>query len=327
MNRAAVRNVWRMALSFVCAAMLTGTCAAGEYRIGPEDVLEIKFWQDPSLNSVVRVGLDGKISLDVIGQIDAAGKTTAELENDIVRQISRLNKVISQVVVRMSAYRYQHVFVSGEVNSAGKLTFEEIPDLWTIINEAGGITDVGDLNRVTIVRGGKDAGKIEIVNVADAVATGTLDKLPKIRRQDTIEIPKTPAGLPSGELAQQAERKNVLYAVGAVNNPGPIQFEENTDILEALALAGGPSPMANLEKIKIITKDGFYGQSLQVDLQKYSETGTPGRYIMRKEDTFIVPERQPGLGVSLGTVATFIGIVASALLIYDRVSADRTTGR
>jgi polysaccharide export outer membrane protein len=313
---------WIGKWALVWVVITANWCFAQEYKIGPEDVLEINFWQDPTLNSVVRVSRDGKVSLDIVGQIEAAGKTTSQLQTDIVRQISRLNKRISQAVVRVVEYNYQYVFVSGQVNDPGKKTFEEIPELWTIINEAGGITEIGDLSRVTIIRGGDEAGQVEVVNVAEAIARGNLDNLPKIRRQDAIEIPRTPAGLPSGELTRQIERKNLFYVVGAVTNPGPIQFEENTDILEALALAGGYTENADLKKVKIITKDGFYGQTLEFDLKKYSETGALPRYIMRREDTFIVPQRRSFLGINLATVATFIGVVTSAIIIYDRLTEE-----
>ncbi len=84
---------------------------AEEYVIGPEDVLDISFWQYPSLNTRVKVGLDGKISLDIIGQIDAADKTTQQLQSDIVRQISRLNKNISQAVVRVVEFRHRYIYI------------------------------------------------------------------------------------------------------------------------------------------------------------------------------------------------------------------------
>ena len=327
MNRRFVRWTARCTLAAAWLFGMASWSLAGEYEIGPGDVLEINFWQDPSLNSTVRVGLDGNISLDIVGQIEAAGKTTSRLQTDIVRQISRLNKRISQAVVRVIEYNYQYVFVSGQVNDPGKKTFEEIPDLWTIINEAGGITMIGDLSRVTIIRGGEKAGQVEVVNVAEAIAGGNLDKLPKIGRQDTIEIPRTPVGLPSGELVQQIERKNLIYVIGAVNNPGPIAFEENIDILEALALAGGHTENADLKRVKVVTKDGYYGQTLQLNLKKYSETGALARYIMRREDTFIVPHRRAFLGVSLGAAATFVGVVGSAILIYDRLSRDDGVAR
>jgi protein involved in polysaccharide export with SLBB domain len=210
--------------------------------------------------------------------------------------------------------------VSGQVNNPGKKTFEEIPDLWTIINEAGGITEVGDLSRVTIIRGGDKAGKVEVVNVAEAIATGQLDKLPKIRRQDTIEIPRTPVGLPSGELAQQVHKKNLIYVVGAVNQPGPIQYEENIDLFEALALAGGPKESADLRNVTIIRKDGYYAQTMQINLEKFAQTGAITRHIMRKEDTFFVPERRRGVIDYVMSSAAVVTAISSAIILFVQLS-------
>lgn len=302
----------------VCLLPVSLLAQTDGYKIGPEDVLEVKFWQEKELNSTVRVNIDGKISLDIVGTLDVAGKTVEELENLIVRQMSRLNRNVSQVVVRVVAYNYQAVFVTGLVTTPGKKTFEVIPDLWTIINEAGGVAETGDLTRVTIIRGGEDAGQVEQVNVSKAIAEGKLNKLPKIRRLDTIEIPRTPGGLPSANLGAQVEQRNIIYAIGAVNIPGEKQFEENIDVIEALAKAGGPAANADLKRVQIITKDGPYAQSLKFDLEKYSKTGTPARYIMRKEDTFVVPEKKSGF-LGLGTASTILGLLTSSLVIYTTV--------
>ncbi len=300
---------------------------AQDYEIGNGDILEIRFWQEATLNTNVRVAENGKITIDIIGEIEAAGKTTSKLQNDIVRQISRLNARISQAVVRVIEFNFQHVFLKGQIMTAGKHTFEKIPDLWTVINEAGGITEFGDLSRVTIIRGGEDAGKIEIVNVSRAIETGTLNNLPKIDRQDTIEIPRTSANLPTGEFAQQIGARNQFYVIGAVNTPGPLVFEENIDIMDALALAGGPAENANLKKARIISKDGIYAQTLEIDLEKYSHTGNIPRYILKKEDTFLLPRNESGgfLGINLGTAATILGILTSTVLIYNQVSSDEDT--
>ncbi len=315
-------------ISIILTLSLVGSLLSAEgYKIGAGDLLEIRFWQDATLNVDVRVGQDGIISLDIIGQIEAAGKSTEELQNDVVRQMSRLNARISQVVVRVIDYQYQYVFVKGQVNTPGKLTFEEIPDLWTIINEAGGISDIGDLTRVTIIRGGKDAGKVEVVDVIAAIESGDLHRLPEIRREDTIEIPRTPAGIPSGDISQQVSHKNVIYVIGAVTTPGPITFQEDVDVMEALALAGGPILDADLKKVRVVTKDGFYAQTIQIDLDKYSKQGVPSRYVMKKEDTFIVPYRRAGfLGIGLGTAATVLGVISSGVLIYSLISDDGSAG-
>src|SRR5574340_479189 len=106
----------RMLAGFlICGAAWVAWSTPKDYRIGQGDVLTISFWQDEKLNSTVRVGQDGRITLDIIGQIDAAGQTTEELQNEIVRLMSRLNKNISQTVVRVSEYNYNYVFITGQV--------------------------------------------------------------------------------------------------------------------------------------------------------------------------------------------------------------------
>ena len=308
-----------LTIAILLLAMAPVSSLSAEYVIGPDDLLEVRFWQEPDLDSRVKVGNDGMITLDVIGRIEAAGKTTEELQNDIVRQISRLNRKISQAAVNVVEFNYNYVFVIGQANEPGKLTFEAIPDLWTIINEAGGSAALGDLSRVTIIRGGDDAGEIEVVDVSKAISSGTLSNLPKVRRQDTIEIPRTPGSVPSMELGRMTGRKNLIYVLGAVGTPGPITYEENIDVLEALALAGGPSPTANLKKVRLVLKDGRFAQTVKLDLEKYAETGRPARYIMQKEDLFIVPERGGGfLRDNLPLAISVIGAITTTVLLIDR---------
>lgn len=316
----------RMILLIVMSLLLGGAATtSAEYRIGPEDVLQIKFWQEPTLNSSVRVSQDGKIVLDIIGEIEAAGQTIQNLQMDIVNRMSRLNRRVSQVVVQVTEFNYQHVFVYGQVNNPGKKTFEEIPDLLAILNEAGWITGTGDLSRVNIIRGGERAGQVEVVDVSGAMANGTVDRLPKLLRTDAIDIPSTPVGIPPPDLGRLTTRKNIIYVLGAVNTPGPIRFEENLDLMEAIALAGGHTGEADLYRTKVVRKDGYYGQSLHLDIERYIATGTPARYIMQKEDVCIVPFRKQGFMTrNLGTIVTILGAATSAVLLYENLKPERT---
>ncbi|MBU0984347.1 MAG: polysaccharide biosynthesis/export family protein [candidate division Zixibacteria bacterium] len=316
----------RLVLSLIVVAPAGNLVfAADDYVIGAEDLLDISFFQDPGLNAVVKVGLNGKITLDVIGQIEAAGRTTDELQREIVRQMSRLNKDISQATVRVTEYHYNYVYVIGQVNGAGKRTFEEIPDLWTLINEAGGVGEQGDLSRVTIIRGGKDAGKIEVVDVGHALSTGQIDKLPRVRRTDTIEIPRTLGSTPSSDVVKQTEKKNVVYVVGAVVNPGPMTYEPGMDVVEVVALAGGPVAGADLTRTHLVKKDGPFAQTVRFDLVKYMNEGVPSRYIVQKEDVIIVSEHRPGfLSTNIGTVVAALGGVSTVVLIWSNI---RNNGR
>jgi protein involved in polysaccharide export with SLBB domain len=113
-----------------------------------------------------------------------------------------------------------------------------------------------------------------------------------------------------------------------VNQPGPKEFQENTDILDVLALAGGPSATADLKNTRLITKDGFYAQTLKVNLEKYAKEGRPARYIVRKEDTFVVPAKGQGfLGVGLGTIAGVAGTITTVILLINRLNSNSTTTR
>jgi protein involved in polysaccharide export with SLBB domain len=298
-----------------------GAAQTDSYLIGPGDVLEIRFWQDHTLDATVRVRQDGKIDLDVAGEIDAAGITTAELERKIVKQISRYNSAISQAVVRVTEYNNLKVFLSGQIRNPGKYTFEKIPDLWTIINEAGGVTEFGDLSRVLIISGAGDKGKVDVVNVSALVTSGKMNELPEITSGETIEIPRTPAGLPGTAISDKASQKNLFYAVGEVGRPGPVTLEKNIDLMDAIALAGGPTEYANLKNVSIISKDGYRTQIMKVNLKKYQETGRPGRYFIRPEDTIVLSRRSRGfLGIdSFAGWVGVLGALGSVVLIVDRL--------
>jgi polysaccharide biosynthesis/export protein len=318
-----IKNILGMTILALLFAF-SGAHAQSAYKIGPEDVLQITFWQDNSLNAEVKVRQDGKISLDIIGEIEAAGLTTSELEKKIVRQMSRFNSAISHAVVRVVSYGYQKVYITGQVLNPGKYAFEKIPNLWVLISEAGGVAEEGDLSRVMIIRGGAEAGKVEVVNVAAAVSSGHVNDLPEIRADDTIEIPRTIGGLPSMALDNQTGTKNIYYIIGEVNQPGAQTLESNLDLMDAIALAGGPTENGDLKKVKVVSKDGSGTQMLQVDLKKYTEVGMAGRYFIRPEDNIFLPRQsEPFFDFkSLSDWITVIGAVSS-ILIIDRLIRDR----
>ncbi|MCP4704482.1 MAG: hypothetical protein GY865_07715 [candidate division Zixibacteria bacterium] len=234
--------------------------------------------------------------------------------------MSRYNSSISQTVVRVLEYNNQKVFVSGQVLVPGKYTFEVIPDLWTIINEAGGATELGDLTRVLIIRGGDNAGEVEMVNVSALVTSGKLSELPKIRSGDTIEMSRAPAGLPAGTMSQSQNLRNLFYVIGEVNIPGAINLEKNIDILDAIALAGGPTSEANLKKARIITKAGIGTQIKMVNLKNYTNEAIAGRVFIRPEDVILLPRRSGGfLGLRVTEWVAVVGGISTFLLLADNL--------
>jgi len=297
-----------------------------EYDIGVDDVLQIVFWQVTELNQTAVVNSEGKLTLAVIGEITAAGLTPTALGRKIGEQVSRFNRSISQATVTVLQYNSNTVFVEGEVVGPGRYARDAIPDLWTIIKEMGGITPFGDLRDVKVIRGGKiDLGKILTVDVLTAVTSNNIPSLPKIYPHDLIQVGRMASGLPNpGIPSAGVERRQVYYILGSVARPGVYNLETGTDLLEALAIAGGTSPNADLKKIRVSSKLSDYANIYSINFDKQTKEGRPQRYLVQAEDAIIVPHRGGGLfGIGFGMlrdVVTFAGTITSTILLVDRLS-------
>ncbi len=104
------RHMWlAMSICLMLSLAFASQVTAQEYKIGPEDVLEIVFWEQPALNAQVRVGLDGNVTIDRIGQAQAAGLTATELQDEIIRRISRPNTGASELVGIVVEFNYHRV--------------------------------------------------------------------------------------------------------------------------------------------------------------------------------------------------------------------------
>jgi len=306
---------------FVAVFFWAGFSDADEYIIGPGDVLKISFWQEPELDQTVQVRQDGKITLSIIGEITAAGLTSRELSVKIERNVSQYHKKISQATVTVIGFNSQKVFVSGQVNEPGKKTFEVIPDIWTVIKESGGATEIGDLTRVIIIRSEENGGERITVNLLEAIATGRVDQLPELKSGDTIEVPKTAGGLPGRQLTTDyEERRNLFYVLGQVRNPGTHAFEEGLDIFDALGSAGGTTEMADLKNIRIITKSGDGSTVMKLNLNRYQKEGKPKRVVIKPEDTIIIGTKKSGIfsWSQLRDFAAVAGTIISFIYLIDR---------
>lgn len=301
---------------------------AQEYRIGPEDVLSITFWQQPQLNTNARVSQDGSIALPVIGTITVAGLTPTELARKIVERISLFNKNISQASVVVDQYGSKKVYVNGHVRQPGKFTFEVIPDLWKIILEAGGPDENARLDQVKIIRGGKEAGKTISVDLEKLLAEGDLTKLPSIYPDDTINIngvnidARGSEPAPTGGVTTTQVSSDVVYIYGQVVRPGGYQFTRNLTLLEAIVIAGGPTPIARMDRVNIIMKGDPYSSVVTINLEDYARKGTPSPFLLNPGDIIFIPQQKNSFAQMLqqGIFAEIIRIVLTAgtsILIFS----------
>ncbi len=111
-----------------------------EYRIGREDVLEVVVWHEPELTRVVPVRPDGKISLPLAGEIEAAGKTPEELQQGLTRTLTPYIKDAS-VAVLVREVNGPRAFVLGEVTKPGGFPLRGPVSVVQAIALAGGRTE------------------------------------------------------------------------------------------------------------------------------------------------------------------------------------------
>jgi polysaccharide export outer membrane protein len=112
----------------------------GEYRIGREDVLEVVVWHEPELTRVVPVRPDGKISLPLAGEVEAAGRTPAELQQGLTKSLAPYIKDAA-VAVLVREINASRVFVMGEVTKPGGFPLRGPMSVMQAIALAGGRTE------------------------------------------------------------------------------------------------------------------------------------------------------------------------------------------
>jgi polysaccharide export outer membrane protein len=110
---------------------------AGEYRIGREDVLEVVVWREPELSRVVPVRPDGKISLPLAGEVEAAGRTPSELQAGVTRALKPYIQDTT-VAVLVREINGARVFVLGEVTRPGGFPLRGSMTVMQAIALAGG---------------------------------------------------------------------------------------------------------------------------------------------------------------------------------------------
>jgi polysaccharide export outer membrane protein len=122
-----------------------------EYRLGPGDKLRIEVYKDPQLSQSVQIRPDGKITLPLVGDIAATGKTSLELRDAITASLKEYvtSPVVTVIVVEAVA---SQVFVIGQVAKAGPIQMNGPTTILQALAIAGGFTDWANRKDVRVLR-------------------------------------------------------------------------------------------------------------------------------------------------------------------------------
>jgi polysaccharide export outer membrane protein len=135
----------------VTAAVPTPIELASAYQIGPEDVLEISVWKNPELSRTVPVRPDGKVSLPLVNDIQAAGLTPIDLRDQVTAKLSEYIPA-PEVSVIVREVHSRKVTVAGAVKLPGRYELKSTMTVLEVIALAQGLTDFASRDRIVILR-------------------------------------------------------------------------------------------------------------------------------------------------------------------------------
>ena len=163
------------------------TADAG-YKIGPQDVLRIDVWKEPEISRSVPVRPDGKVSLPLLNDVQAAGLTAMELANVITEG---LKKFINnpQVTVSVSEINSRRVYVTGEVTRPG--AYPLLPNMTVLqaLTSAGGFTQFARIKNIYVLRTESGKQVKHPFNYKDVVNGKRAEDNIMMQPGDTIVVP------------------------------------------------------------------------------------------------------------------------------------------
>lgn len=262
-----------------------------DYKVGPEDLLEITFFGQNELYREVRINGQGEIDMPLVGAVKVGGYSTQEVTKklaDIYREGRFLKN--PQVTVSVKEYRHQRVVVSGAVIKPDYYEIIGPRTLLEVLGMAGGLNDKsGDV--VHVIRQPKASGDVAPTKVATTQSftpgyeTIVID-MNRLVRDGSMEI-----NIPvkNGDVVFVPFAKNA-YVLGAVNRPGNVPIKDNISVAQAVAMAGGTNPMLASSRVSVVRFDDK-GERITIPVSLDSVTsGTETDVALKENDIIFVHE-------------------------------------
>ncbi len=282
-----------------------------EYRIGPNDVLNISVLDHEEVSSTrdfnrgivgTIVKKDGKIYLPIVGPVRADGYTVEEF-HEVLREHLKTYIKEPHLSVDILKYEAKKFYVLGEVNSPGAYPVDGDTTLLEGIGMAHGVRPEGSLERAYVVRG----NALLPINVADILLRGDTSRNIYMRHGDLVYVPSA------------ADQR--VYVFGEVREPQAVQIPHGRlNLAQALAEAGGLLPIeANEKSIKLVR--GSWQEPTVYTLKYETVLAHGDRIFLEPGDRVVV---QPtGLTTAsryMQQILPFLQAADSGTAIYDRLS-------
>jgi polysaccharide export outer membrane protein len=223
------------------------------YRLGIQDVIDIKVYGHNDLDTTQTIGPDGTISVLPGGTIRAAGQTADELRDAVAKRVA---SIVQDPILNVSVkdYRSQPLFISdpvvnvviaeinsrrvavlGAVRTPGIIKLRTATTLLDAVSEAGGLSDDADLRQSFVLQDGQTLP----VNLERLFKQGDVGQNIDLKPNTSVLIGST--------------RYNAAYVIGEVQHAGKVTWDGTLTLLDAIALAGGLSTKARVSHVLVIS--------------------------------------------------------------------------
>ncbi len=159
------------------------------YLIGDDDQLEVNVWKEPELSKTIPVRSDGKISLPLVGELQAAGKTPVQLEDEITNRLRNFitEPAVTVMVVKINSLKFN---VMGEVTKPGSYPLTTTTTVVDAIATAGGFRDFAKKKSIYVLHQNQDGTEARVsFNYNDFIKGKHPKQNVRLQPGDTVVVP------------------------------------------------------------------------------------------------------------------------------------------
>jgi polysaccharide export outer membrane protein len=254
------------------------TASADDYKLGPEDVIEVRVFELDQLNRTLRVSGDGKIELPLVGSIEVSGLTPNKVASQIADRLKDRYVQNPQVSIFITEFKSQKVSLLGAVAAPASYPLSGQRRLLQLLAEAGSLGPEAG-NTLYVFRQTEDGRSARLtVPLNELLLQGDPRWNVLLRPGDVISVPP--------------EQAIAVTVLGAVNSPGvhKLPVGDGATLLKAVALAGGLNERASKNGIQI-KRSGDDGKEtvIKADLGDILSGKKPD-VVLREGDVVVVRE-------------------------------------